>query len=107
MRTTITFEQFKREVLALAKQAGKSHLVPNDNRLQQLQEHGCQPRDVVNGYDFNRPGLATWQVEGEEAATAAAAKLIARSAWFEVEPRPCNWFAFSVKAGEGHEIVFN
>jgi hypothetical protein len=52
-------------------------------------------------------GIATWQVEGTPAALEAATKLIERSAWFTVEPRPFDWYHFSVKAGEGHEIVFN
>lgn len=51
--------------------------------------------------------LATWQVEGTRAAMEAAQMLIERSAWFQVEPRPFDWFHFSVKAGEGHEVVFN
>ena len=52
-------------------------------------------------------GIATWQVEGQQAATEAAGKLITRSAWFAVEPRPFDWYLFSVKSGEGHETVFN
>jgi hypothetical protein len=52
-------------------------------------------------------GLATWQVEGTRNATEAATKLLERSAWFQVEPRPFDWYHFSVKAGEGHEVVFN
>ena len=52
-------------------------------------------------------GKATWQMEGTRAATEAAGKLIARSAWFAVEPRPFDWYHFTVKAGEGHEVVFN
>ena len=52
-------------------------------------------------------GTATWQVEGQPAAVEAATKLIGRSAWFTVEPRPFDWYHFSVKAGEGHEIAFN
>jgi len=51
--------------------------------------------------------LTTWQVEGTRAATEAATKLIERSAWFQVEPRPFDWYSFSVKAGEGLEKIFN
>ncbi len=49
---------------------------------------------------------ATYQVESKQAAIAAATQLLERSAWFEVEPRPFDWYSFTVKAGEGHEIVF-
>lgn len=52
-------------------------------------------------------GVASWQVEGTPAALEAARKLVERSAWFAVEPRPFDWYHFSVKASEGHEIVFN
>jgi hypothetical protein len=52
-------------------------------------------------------GIATWQVESEQTAVQVAGALIRRSAWFAVEPRPFNWYCFSVKVGEGHDVVFN
>ncbi len=49
---------------------------------------------------------ATYQVESKQAAIATAQQLIERSAWFAVEPRPFDWYSFSIKPGEGHEVFF-
>jgi hypothetical protein len=51
-------------------------------------------------------GTATWLVESKQGMRDAANGLIERSAWFEVEPRPFDWYAVSVKAGGGHEEGF-
>lgn len=52
-------------------------------------------------------GIATFEVEGEQAACEAAVKMIERSAWFAVEPRPFDIYSFSVKTGEGHKSIFD
>ncbi len=65
-----------------------------------------QELQVDDATPETRKGIAQFQVESKQAAIAAATQLIERSAWYEVEPRPFDWYCFSIKAGEGHEIIF-
>jgi hypothetical protein len=45
----MTFPEFKKQVMRLAKQQKIAHLIPSDNDLIRLFERGLSPEQVVSG----------------------------------------------------------